>query len=215
MSNNDLLGTLSIAIALVAYGIYIWQIVRRGLVVPHPFSWLLWALVTSVAFFAQLARSAGPGSWVTGLTAVVCGLISGLALGWHGWRFSRLDWAALCVGLCVFGYYVVTRDPEKSAVLATLVDVVGYYPTVRKGWADPVSESRASFALNGLKFAPALLAMESFSVATSLYPLTILIANLGVATTLAARRRALRVPGSKPASRGPSGSSGTAKATAA
>jgi hypothetical protein len=75
--------------------------------------------------------------------------------------------------------------------LATAIDVVGYGPTVKKGWAKPHNDSASSFALNGVKFVPAICALKSYSVTTWLYPATLVLVNGAVALMLVWRRRRL------------------------
>lgn len=183
------MGSLSVVIMLIAYSIYLWQTSQKGAVEPHPFSWLLWGLVTGVAYLVQVTQGGGSGSWVVGLTSLICFLIGSFSLLRHRWRFSWFDWLSLGTGLLVFGYYLLSRSPTLSAVLATATDVVGYASTIRKGWEEPHKDSATSFALNSVKFIPALFALESYSVATWLYPATLVIVNAGVATMLLLRRR--------------------------
>lgn len=185
------MGALSVVIMLVAYSIYIWQTSRAGGVRPHPFSWFLWGFVTGVAYLVQVTQGAGPGSWVVGLTALICFLIGGLSFFKHRWRFSLFDWCALAAGLLVFGYYLLSKNPTLSAVLATTTDVIGYASTIKKGWTEPHKDSATSFALNSAKFIPSLLALESYSLATWLYPATLVLVNGAVATLLLVRRRQL------------------------
>ncbi|HTH34140.1 MAG TPA: hypothetical protein VL976_07170 [Xanthobacteraceae bacterium] len=47
-----------------------------------------------------------------------------------------------------------------------------------KAWARPHSDSVTTFPLNGLKFVPSLFAMETVSIATCVFPVTLLIAWL-------------------------------------
>jgi len=189
MAHTTALGALSVLIGAVAYTIYITQTLRKGGVEPHPFSWLLWATVTGVACAVQVSQGGEAGSWVTGFTAVVCFFIGGLTLFKNEWRFSWFDWASVVVGLFVLGFYIFAKDPTYSAIFATVADVVGYGPTLKKGWAEPHKDSATSFALNGAKFAVALPALGSYSLATWLYPATITVVNGGVAVMLLLRRR--------------------------
>lgn len=179
------------AITVAAYAIYIWQTTRRRGVRPHPFSWFLWGFVTAVAFLVQQSSNGGPGSWVTGLTATVCFFIAGVSLVRNKWRFTRFDWVGLGIGLIVFGFYLIVREPKASAVLATATDVIGYGPTIKKGWFEPWRDSITSFTLNSIKFVPSLFALNSYSLATWLYPLTLVIVNAGVAFLLFIRRHEL------------------------
>jgi hypothetical protein len=183
------MGVLSIAIMLLAYAIYIWQTARAEGVRPHPFSWFLWGLVTGVAYLIQRAQGGGAGSWVVGLTAIVCLGIGGLSVLKHRWHFHLLDWMYLVAGFIVFGYYLVSKNPTQAAILATATDVIGYGSTIRKGWAEPDKDSATSFALNSAKFVPALFALESYSLATWLYPATLVVVNGFVAVMLVWRRQ--------------------------
>ncbi len=90
---KSFLGGLAVAISVLAYVIYIWQTIKKDGIRPHPFSWLLWGFVTTVATFAQHAKGAGAGLWVTAFTAVVCVIIGTLTLSKNKWRNrGRCGW---------------------------------------------------------------------------------------------------------------------------
>jgi hypothetical protein len=84
---------------------------------------------------------------------------------------------------------LLSRNPVQSAILATVTDVIGYGSTIKKGWVEPERDSATSFALNSAKFIPSLLALGSYSVATYLYPATLVVMNGAVAAMLLIRRR--------------------------
>jgi|ERR1039458_7543344 hypothetical protein len=191
MTFKSAMGILSVIIMLAAYTTYIWQTARAGGVRPHPFSWFLWGVVTGVAYLVQITQGAGAGSWVVGFTAVICFLIGAVSLFKHRWHFSLFDWLSLAAGLLVFLYYMLSRNPTQSAILATATDVIGYGSTIKKGWAEPHGDSAPSFALNSIKFIPSLLALGSYSLATWLYPATLVLMNGAVATMLILRGRHL------------------------
>jgi hypothetical protein len=191
ISAKPTLGVLSIAISVIAYGIYLWQTTKEEGIRPHPLSWLLWGFVTAVATVAQWAKGAGPGYWVTAFTAIACFIIGVLTLRKYKHQFSRLDWIALILGIAAVFWFAFEKNPTAAAVLATIADVLGYYSTVKKGWHYPYSDSPICFALNSIKFIPALFALDAYSVATWLYPATIVIVNGGVAIMLFLRQKAL------------------------
>ena len=185
---KDAMGALSLVLMVLAYGIYIWQTMREDGVRPHPFSWFLWGFVTGVVYMVQVSQGAGAGSWVVGFTAVICFLVGGVSFFKDKWRFSFFDWFCLAAGLAVFAFYLLSKNPVQSAILATITDVIGYGSTVKKGWAHPHKDSVSSFALNSAKFVPSLFALQSYSVSTWLYPSTLIVMNAGVAFMLVARR---------------------------
>lgn len=55
--------TLAIVAALIAIGGYIpyFRDVLRKRVTPHPYTWLVWSIVSGITFFGQLAKGAGIG----------------------------------------------------------------------------------------------------------------------------------------------------------
>lgn len=199
VSNKDALGFLAVAIAFVAYGLYL-RDTYLGKVSPHPLTWFLFGSTTYVTFFVQVEKGADAGSWVMGLSALMCFVVSGYSRYKGGkWAYARSDWAYFwgALGLLVF-YYVVTvyfseMDPTFSAVLATLADLVAYGPTIDKGWRKPYDDSVTSFILNCWKFVPALFALGSYSLATALLPGALVIANAGVAFMLLSRRSEMTI----------------------
>lgn len=182
------MGWASVAIMFIAYGVYIWQTIRTKDIRPHPFSWFLWGLVTGVIYLVQLTQGAGAGSWVTGLTSIICLMIGIISFFRHQWHFSFFDWISLGTGIVVFLYYLVSKNPIQSAILATVTDVIGYGSTIKKGWAEPYRDSVTSFALNSAKFVPSILALQYYSIATWLYPATLVVMNCVVAMILITRR---------------------------
>jgi hypothetical protein len=105
--------------------------------------------------------------------------------------FSPREWSFAVAGGAVFVLYLFTRESNVAAALTTIVDALGYGPTFVRGWSHPRKDSVTSFALNGAKFVPSLMAMDPISFATSFYPATLLVLNAAVSTVLVLRRRAL------------------------
>jgi hypothetical protein len=192
---KDLMGALAVVITLVAYGIYIWQTLR-GEARPHPLSWLIFGILTGTAYLVQLDEAAGPGSWVMGITAIVCLLLCLMSF-WQGERaFPWYEWAFLFAAAVIFIFYLWSRQPTIAAVLAAIVNVLGFGPTVTKAWQRPHSDSITTFALNSIKFIPAFFAMDNLSLATCVMPAALVVANAAVALIIYARRAHHQVPSS-------------------
>lgn len=185
---KELMGASAVLIALVAYAIYGWQ-TAIGVTRPHPLSWLIFGVLTGTGYLVQLDQDAGAGSWVMGVTAVICFILAAVSFQKGERHFAWHEWAFLIAASIVFFFYLAAHEPTYSAILATAVDVLGYGPTLTKAWSRPASDSVTSFALNSLKFIPSLFAMNVVSIATCVYPATLIVVNAGVAILLIARRR--------------------------
>jgi hypothetical protein len=190
-SFKDIMGTLSVAIALFSYALYVWKTFRAH-ARPHPLSWLIFGVLSGTGFLIQLDQSAGAGSWVMGVTAAVCFMLCLIGL-WQGERtFPWYEWAFLAAAAIVFAFYLWSQQPAASAILASIVNVLGFGPTLTKAWSRPHSDSASTFMLNGLKFVPSLFAMDSVTIATCVLPASLVVTNLAVAAIIAARRAKLR-----------------------
>jgi hypothetical protein len=187
---RDLLGLLSVALAIVAAVIYIAQTVR-GEVRPHPLSWFLFGILSLTGYLVQRDEGARQGSWTLLAMTLICFLFVIVSVVRGERSFSRREWAFLIAGGAVFVVYLFTKQANVAAALTTLVDALGYGPTFVRGWSQPKKDSVASFALNGVKFVPSLMAMDPISFATSSYPATLMVLNAAVAIMLVMRRRAL------------------------
>src|ERR1700692_4881808 len=106
----------------------------RGEARPHPLSWLIFAILTGTAYLVQRDEAAGPGSWVMGITAIVCLLLCLMSF-WRGERAVSWDEGVfLFAAAIIFMFYLLVHEPTISAVLAALVSVLGFGPTVTKAW---------------------------------------------------------------------------------
>jgi hypothetical protein len=187
---RDALGLLSVALAILAAIIYIAQTLR-GEVRPHPLSWFLFGILSLTGYLIQRDEGARQGSWTLLAMTVICFLFVAASVARGERRFSGQEWAFAVAGGAVFVVYLFTRQSNVAAALTTLVDALGYGPTFVRGWSQPKKDSVASFALNGIKFVPSLMAMDPISFATSFYPATLLVLNAAVAIMLVWRRRAV------------------------
>jgi hypothetical protein len=188
LSFKDLMGALSVAIALFSYALYVWKTFRAH-ARPHPLSWLIFGVLSGTGFLIQLDQSAGAGSWVMGVTAAVCFMLCLIGF-WQGERtFPWYEWAFLAAAAIVFAFYLWSRQPAASAILASVVNVLGFGPTLTKAWSRPHSDSASTFMLNGLKFVPSLWAMDSVTIAICVLPASLVVTNLAVALIIYMRRK--------------------------
>lgn len=194
MTFKSTMGTLSVLFALIAYSNYIRQSARTQGIEPHPFSWFLWTGTTGVAFALQVTHNGGAGSWSIGVTAVACLFIATLSFMRNKVEFSTQAWVALVAGIVALICYAIWRNTTTWAFWATGVDVFAYLPTIDKGWGHPEKDSIVSFFLNALKFLSSFFALGSLSLATGLYPATLVVFNAAVVALLLSRRQRLGFP---------------------
>ena len=144
---------------------------------------------TQYIFIQQAVNGAGPGAWVTGVAAAANIVIFLLSLRYGERSLAVLDWICLIVAAVVIVLWLLHSDATITVSLACVIFIIGLLPTLRKSYYKPHEEAVATFGLNSLKFFLALFALQSVTVVTGLYPLTLGIANGFIVIFLIVRRR--------------------------
>ena len=190
MEWRDLLGILATVIALVSYIPYLYTIVK-GTTRPHGFSWFVFGILTAIGFAAQVTGGAGAGAWVMGFSGGVCFLIAGLSFFKGTFDPTRSDWGTFIAALAAIPLWLATDNPLYAVILITIIDALAFWPTIRKAYFYPREELMFTYTLSGLKFFIALLATQSFSLITVLYPASLVLMNWLFVAMVLARRRVL------------------------
>lgn len=188
MDTKLILALIAIAMTLVGYFFY-FRDIFAGKTKPHAYSWLVWALLTAIAFAGQLHDNGGAGAWVTGVTAAISFIIFFLAIKRGEKNVTRSDKINLAAALLAIVPWLLIGDPLFSVILITIIDFLGFLPTIRKSWHKPHEETLIHYVLAGLKFVLAILALDNYTLTTWLYPASLVAANLFFVIMLVTRRK--------------------------
>lgn len=186
-----------LAITIVATGIGIlshlayYRDIFKNKTKPHVFSWFLWGLLTAIAFFGQLAKDGGVGSWVLGSTALSCFAIAVVSLYKGEKNITKLDWISFIFAISGIVLWQITNNPLTAIVIVTVVDALACVPTFRKAYFKPFEETASTYILSSLKFILSFFALESLNLGTWLYPASIIMTNSGLVAMLLWRRMKL------------------------
>ncbi|WP_417222146.1 hypothetical protein [Amphritea sp.] len=184
---------LAILLTFVAFVPYIRSILR-GNTRPHVFSWFIWGITTVIVFFAQLEAQGGIGAWPIGLSGVVTVGVAVLAfLKRADISITRTDWVFFTIALASLPFWYLTSDPLWTVVVLTLVDLLGFGPTMRKAYGFPHQENQLFFLSFMLRNVFVILALEHYSITTVLFPLSIAVACSCLLMIVAYRRRVIAV----------------------
>lgn len=184
----------AIVLSVVAFIPYIANILR-GSTRPHVFSWVIWAISTFIVFLAQLDAKGGVGAWPIGVSALITAGIAGLAHVRRGdIRITPADWAFFVAALGSLPLWYLAADPLWAVVVLTVVDTLGFGPTLRKVYRAPYSESLPFYALIALRNVLVVAALETRSVTTVLFPAVMALACTLLIALLWFRRRVLPPP---------------------
>jgi hypothetical protein len=192
MTLHTALGAAVVVITLLSFVPYLRDLARHR-TKPHVFSWLGWTALTTVAFLAQITQGAGPGSWTTGVSALLMLIVFLTALGRGETEITRTDWLSLVGSGVAAALWAVTSDPTASVILLVTVYACTFVPTFRKSYSRPHEETLSLYVVSSLKMIPAIAAIEHIRLTTVLYPAAVFVAN-GAFVLMTIQRRTTRKP---------------------
>ena len=102
---------------------------------------------------------------------------------------TGIDWLFFVAAISSLPLWYFTADPLFAVIVLTMVDVLGFGPTVRKAYADPFSESLLFFALFATRNCLVIIALEHYSMTTVLFPAVIAIACMLLISMILYRRQ--------------------------
>jgi hypothetical protein len=182
------IGIIAVILTFVGYTPYIYDTIK-GKTKPHIYSWFIWAFVTFIIFALQVFGRAGVGSFVTLATAVLCLTIFILGLRNGKKDITKFDTVSFLISLIAIGIWIFAKQPVISVVLITTINTLANLPTIRKSWNKPHSETLFTWELGAVRNLLGIIALESFSVLTWLYPVSSLIVNILFSLMLVVRRK--------------------------
>jgi len=176
MDLKVVLGAIAAVLALLSSYVYIRDIFR-GNTKPHTYTWLIWSIVTVIVFFGQVVSGGGPGSWATGVAAVVTIFTLFLSLkgGYGTTDITTFDKVCLVLALGAMLPWVLAESVLWSVILATAIDMIAFFPTMRKTWNAPKSESLGSMYFDAVKHALSIVSMSSYSFVNVIFPASVLL----------------------------------------
>lgn len=154
---------------------------------PHPFTWLIWTLVSGIVFFGQVAKGAGIGALPTGAAEIFTLIIFLFSLRYGFKHITRTDVFFFVTALLGIIPWVLTKDPTTSVIIAVSIDLVAFMPTLRKTWRYPHTETPTLYAMNVARHILTLFSLEAYNIATTLHSIAMIMLNW-IMTAFIARR---------------------------
>ncbi|HEY4513580.1 MAG TPA: hypothetical protein VJH06_03650 [Candidatus Paceibacterota bacterium] len=188
MEYKIFLGYLASSIAILSYLLYFIGI-AKGKTKPHAFTWLVWGVLNIVAFAAVLVAGGEAGAWVLGINALACLTISGVGFYQRHVEYDIYDWLALAGALVGAYLWWLTSNPLYAVILVCLSDGVGSVPIFRKAYRAPFEENALAFFVGILYYPLAIVALESLTLTTWLYPAFAIILDGALVSLVLWRRK--------------------------
>lgn len=175
-------------LSVVPYAISIF----KGETKPQRMTWLIWSILTFIAFFSQMAKG---GTWSLLLTAgdtiaILIVFILSIKFGVGGFR--KIDILSLCGAGVSLLFWYLTKEPAVALFLIIIIDFIGANLTIKKSWHNPESENWIGWAMCGVGGLLGTLAVGEWNFILVIFPLYICLINSLMAGIILGRKRKTR-----------------------
>lgn len=173
---TELLVFIAVILAIIGNVPYLKDVLQKK-IQPHPYTWLVWSIVSAVTFFGQVSKGGGIASIATGVAEIFTIIIFVFSLRYGFTNIAKKDTYFLIIALLGLIPWALTNDPTISVITVVSIDVVAFIPTLRKTWVHPKSETPILFVMNVLRHALTLLSLQTYNIATTLHSIAMIVAN--------------------------------------
>lgn len=187
---KELFAILAALLVIAGHAPYVRSMLRRT-IEPHPYTWFVGAVISSIVFAGQYFGGAGIGILPTAVSALFSLSIFLLSFRYGFRGITKFDTALLALAILAIGPWLLTDDPTLSVVFAVGIDLIAFVPSLRKTWLRPQSEPRLVYAVNLVRHSFALMALEAYTLVTALHSIAMLAASGTM--LLLIKRRSLRI----------------------
>lgn len=190
---KEIVAVVAAILAIIGNVPYLRDVITRR-VQPHPYTWLVWSLVSCIVFFGQVAKGAGIGAVPTAASEIFTIIIFFFSLQYGFRNIKKVDTLFLIVALLGLVPWILTNDPTISVIIAVSIDLIAFMPTIRKTWRQPKSETPILYRMNVLRHILMLLSLQAYNIATTLHSIAMITSN-SLMTVLISRGE--KVPGNR------------------
>lgn len=173
---NEFLVFIAVILAIIGNVPYLKDVIQNK-IQPHPYTWLVWSIVSAVTFFGQLVKGGGIGSIPTGVSELFTIIIFLFSLRYGFKNILKKDTYFLVIALLGLIPWALTSDPTISVVIVVLIDLVAFIPTLRKTWLHPKTETSILYAMNVARHLLTLFTLEALNIATALHSVVMIVTN--------------------------------------
>ena len=173
---KDILAFIAAGLAIAGNIPYIKDAFTKR-VKPHPYTWLVWTIVSTIVVFGQISKGAGVGALPAAVALIFTVIIFVFSLQ-YGFKYVRkTDMYFLIAALLGLVPWIVFNNPTFSVIIAVSIDLIAFVPTLRKTRLHPETETPILYGSNVLRHILTLLSLRSYNIATMLHSFSMIITN--------------------------------------
>ncbi len=176
METKEVIAIIAAVLAIIGNVPYLIDVLKQK-AKPHPYTWLVWSIVSGVTFFGALAKGAGVGAIPTGAAEIFTIIIFFFSLRYGFKNIVRRDTYFLIIALLGLIPWAITKDPTISVIIVVTIDFIAFMPTLGKTWKRPETETPLLYSMNVSRHVLTLFSLQAYNVATVLHSIVMIVMN--------------------------------------
>lgn len=186
--------SLIVLVIITVAGVdYVRAILKRT-TKPHVYTWLVWSITTGIAALGVFYGHGGYPALTTAVGSAISFIIFFLSIKYGTRDITLSDTLALVFCLVAILIWAGLHNPLWSVILAASIDIAAYWPTLRKTYLEPWSESLSSWILWLITPVFSVLALGSYNIFTLVNFVPIFFVNALFLTICLVRRKSVPKP---------------------
>jgi len=161
---------------------------------PHVYSWLIWVITQGTAVAGLWYGNGGWGTIIMFISVTFVFLVFLLSLKYGTHNITKGDTILLVASLLAVVVWWQLNSPLLAVAMVSIIDFVGYFPSYRKTFAEPWTETPFSWAAFSVANIFGMLALNEYNLLTLTYLITITIANIIILIICLLRRKIIPNP---------------------
>ncbi len=185
---KEIIAVIAACVAIFGNVPYLSDVLKKK-VQPHPYTWLVWTIVSAVTFFGQLVKGAGIGVLPTAVAEFFTLIIFLFSLQYGFKNIKKVDTYFLVAALLGIIPWILTKDPTISVVIVVSIDLIAFVPTLLKTWRYPETEGPVLYGANVVRHILTLFSLQAYNIATMLHSIAMIITNSLMVSFISFRER--------------------------
>ncbi|TAJ15814.1 hypothetical protein EPO56_00775 [Patescibacteria group bacterium] len=169
----------------------------RGKTHPHVYTWLIWTLSVGTAALGAWIGGGEYGALALSIGFGMTFVIFIFSLFYGTKNITRSDTIALIGALIAIGIWWLFNNPYIALALVTIIDAIGYIPSMRKSLVEPWSEPISTWTLFTLAPLFTIASLSSYNFLTLTYVGMTVIANVLLLGIIYFKRQSIPRPVAK------------------
>ncbi len=174
-----ILAVIGVVLLVIGYIPY-FRDVFQGKTKPHLYTWLIWFITQGTAAVASFYGGGKFGTISLIVGTILVFFITLLSFKYGTKNITKGDSIILILALLAIVFWWQLKNPVLAVIMISLIDGLGYIPTIRKTFIDPKSETVSFWILMVFVIILILLSNGEYNILTVLYPTILFVGNAGV-----------------------------------